>query len=276
MLVTRPGGALTAVRGGPFLHRAAAGRTWRVSAGVFWQVHPAAADVLAGAVLGTLRPQPGEVALDLYCGAGLFAGLLAEAVGPGGTVIGIESDPAAVRDARHNLRATPWARVHRGDAAEVLARPEPVDADIAVLDPPRSGAARGVLDRLRARRRACARWPTCPATRPRWPGTSRSAGGGLAAGPAPRVRRLPDDAPRGVRRHAAPGLTAAQRRPPAAQGAVVDVAAAAGAWGAGAPGRGDLLEAGRGRHLQRGQVGRGGGEPVEEVWLCPRFACTGR
>jgi tRNA/tmRNA/rRNA uracil-C5-methylase (TrmA/RlmC/RlmD family) len=150
VLVTQPGGALTAVRGGPFLHQAAAGRTWRVSAGVFWQVHPAAADVLAGAVLGTLRPQPGEVALDLYCGAGLFTGLLAEAVGPGGTVIGIESDPAAVRDARHNLRATPWARVHRGDAAEVLARPDPVDADIAVLDPPRAGAARGVLDRLRA------------------------------------------------------------------------------------------------------------------------------
>src|SRR4029077_7441313 len=94
--------------------------------------------------------QRGEVPLDLYCGAGLFTGLLAEAVGPGGTVIGIESDPAAVRDARHNLRAPPWARVHRGDAAEVLARPEPVDADIAVLDPPRAGAARGVLDRLRA------------------------------------------------------------------------------------------------------------------------------
>jgi tRNA/tmRNA/rRNA uracil-C5-methylase (TrmA/RlmC/RlmD family) len=150
VLVTGRGGALTAVRGGPFLHHVAAGRTWRVSAGVFWQVHPAAADVLAEAVLGTLQPRNGEVALDLYCGAGLFTGLLAEAVGPGGTVIGIESDPAAVRDARHNLRATPWARVHRGDAAEVLARPEPVDADIAVLDPPRAGAARGVLDRLLA------------------------------------------------------------------------------------------------------------------------------
>jgi tRNA/tmRNA/rRNA uracil-C5-methylase (TrmA/RlmC/RlmD family) len=172
VLVTQPGGALTAVRGGPFLHQAAAGRTWRVSAGVFWQVHPAAADVLAEAVLGTLQPRNGEVALDLYCGAGLFTGLLAEAVGPGGTVIGIESDPAAVRDARHNLRATPWARVHRGDAAEVLARPEPVDADIAVLDPPRPGACwTGCWPAA-----ACAGSRTCPATRPRWPGTSRCCG----------------------------------------------------------------------------------------------------
>ncbi len=70
----------------------------------FWQVHPAAADTLAAAVLAALAPQPGDVALDLYCGAGLFAGVLAPAVGPDGQVIAVESDSAAVRDARHNLR----------------------------------------------------------------------------------------------------------------------------------------------------------------------------
>jgi tRNA/tmRNA/rRNA uracil-C5-methylase (TrmA/RlmC/RlmD family) len=139
---------LTALRGGPFLHRTAAGRTWRTSAGVFWQVHPAAADVLAGLVGEILRPQPGDVALDLYCGAGLFAGALASAVGPSGTVIGIESDRAAVRDARHNLRDTPWARIHRGDAAEVLGHAGWDQAGLAVLDPPRTGVARPVLDQL--------------------------------------------------------------------------------------------------------------------------------
>jgi tRNA/tmRNA/rRNA uracil-C5-methylase (TrmA/RlmC/RlmD family) len=143
-------GRLTALRGGPFLQQDAAGRTWRVSAGVFWQVHPAAADALTEAVRQAAQPQPGDVALDLYCGAGLFAGLLADAVGPSGTVIGIESDGAAVRDARHNLRATPWARVHRGDVAEVLARAGWAQARIAVLDPPRAGAGRAVLDQLLA------------------------------------------------------------------------------------------------------------------------------
>ena len=103
--------------GDGYLRQRAAGRPWRVSAAGFWQVHPGAADTLAAAVLDALRPQPGEVALDLYCGAGLFAGVLAAAVGPSGAVIGIEADAAAVRDARRNLRATPWARVHRGDAA---------------------------------------------------------------------------------------------------------------------------------------------------------------
>jgi tRNA/tmRNA/rRNA uracil-C5-methylase (TrmA/RlmC/RlmD family) len=139
---------LTALRGGPFLHRTAAGRTWRTSAGVFWQVHPAAADLLAGLVGEILRPQPGDVALDLYCGAGLFAGALASAVGPSGTVIGIESDRAAVRDARHNLRDTPWARIHRGDVAEVLGHAGWDQASLAVLDPPRTGVARPVLGQL--------------------------------------------------------------------------------------------------------------------------------
>ncbi len=66
-------------------------------------------------------------------------------------MIAVEADAAAVRDARHNLRATPWARVHRGDAAAVLARNGLSGASLAVLDPPRSGVARPVIDLLSAR-----------------------------------------------------------------------------------------------------------------------------
>jgi len=131
-----------------FLTQRAAGRDWRVAASGFWQVHPAAADVLAGAVLASLAPRAGETALDLYCGAGLFAGVLAEAVGPGGAVIGVEQDQAAVRDARHNLRSAPWARVHRGDAAEVLGAIGTQGASIAVLDPPRAGVDRALVELL--------------------------------------------------------------------------------------------------------------------------------
>jgi tRNA/tmRNA/rRNA uracil-C5-methylase (TrmA/RlmC/RlmD family) len=125
----------------------AAGRDWRVSATGFWQVHPAAADTLAAAVLDALRPQPGDVVLDLYCGAGLFAGVLAGAVGPSGVVIGIEADADAVRDARHNLRGTRWARVHRGDAAALL-EGNRSSATLAVVDPPRTGLDRKVVDLL--------------------------------------------------------------------------------------------------------------------------------
>jgi len=120
---TGPSGRrLTPVRGRAYLHQRAAGRDWRVSAGAFWQVHPGVADALTEAVLTALEPRPGDAALDLYCGVGLFAGALAPAVGPGGTVAGVEADPVAVRDARHNLRPWPWARVHKGDVAAILRR----------------------------------------------------------------------------------------------------------------------------------------------------------
>jgi len=153
VIVTPPGTA------SGHLRQQAAGRSWRVSAEAFWQVHPGAADTLAGAVLDTLRPQPGDVALDLFCGAGLFAGALAAQVGPGGAVIAVDADRAAVRDARHNLRGTPWARVYAGDVARVLARGGWPQPGIAVLDPPRPGASRRVIERLLTPRVAGRRRP---------------------------------------------------------------------------------------------------------------------
>ncbi len=133
-----------------------------MGASAFWQVHPGAADVLTGVVMAELAPGPGDVALDLYCGAGLFAGSLAQAVGPGGTVIGVEADNAAVRDARHNLREWPWARVHKGDVADVLSRGGQLGAlppaRLVVADPPRAGLAREVIDYLGAAENGAAKF----------------------------------------------------------------------------------------------------------------------
>ena len=173
-VLRRSGHRLTPVRGHAYLSQRAAGRAWRVSAGAFWQVHPGAADALTEAVLAALQPRPGDTALDLYCGAGLFAGALAPVVGPGGIVAGVEADPAAVRDARHNLRDWPWARVHKGDVAAVLGRhgrrgggrDAPPNAErgalpaarLVVADPPRSGLAREVIDYLAAARPGAARF----------------------------------------------------------------------------------------------------------------------
>jgi tRNA/tmRNA/rRNA uracil-C5-methylase (TrmA/RlmC/RlmD family) len=93
----------------------AAGRDWRVPEGGFWQVHPGAADALAAAVLEAAQARPGDVVLDLYAGVGLFAGVLAPVVVPG-RVHAVESDRAA----------------------------------IVVLDPPRKGAGRAVIDGIAA------------------------------------------------------------------------------------------------------------------------------
>ena len=171
VLAAGRGGRLTTLSGRGSLRQHAAGRSWRVSAGAFWQVHPGAPDALSAAVLDLLRPRPGEVALDLFCGAGLFAGVLATAVGPGGTVVAVDTDRAAVRDARHNLRGTPWARVHAADAAAALARGGWPPPALAVLDPPRTGVPRQVIERLLA--------PGAPGAG--GPGAPGASGGSLRA-----------------------------------------------------------------------------------------------
>jgi tRNA/tmRNA/rRNA uracil-C5-methylase (TrmA/RlmC/RlmD family) len=145
---------LTPVRGRQYLTQFAAGRHWQVNAGGFWQVHPAAADTLSEAVVAALEPKPGDSALDLYAGAGLFAGVLAPLVGPDGSVTAIESDAAAVRDARANLDVYPWVAVHRNDVALAVADRGLPQARLVVADPPRAGLAREVVDYLTGGSRA--------------------------------------------------------------------------------------------------------------------------
>jgi tRNA/tmRNA/rRNA uracil-C5-methylase (TrmA/RlmC/RlmD family) len=130
-------------------------RAFRVSGGGFWQVHPGAAPTLLDAVLDGLDAQPGESALDLYCGVGLFTASVAQRVGPTGRVTAVETDRVAVEDARHNLADLPGVRVERGRVDHVLRRPHLRRADLVVLDPPRSGAGKSVvslLSRVGARR----------------------------------------------------------------------------------------------------------------------------
>ena len=126
-----------------------AGRVYAVPAGGFWQVHPAAATVLTEAVTAALEPRPGEVLLDLYAGSGLFAGVLAPLVAPGGSVIAVEGDAAAVAAARDNLDGMPAVRVV-ADRVDVALTNGLGPADLVVLDPPRTGAGREVVVRVAA------------------------------------------------------------------------------------------------------------------------------
>jgi tRNA/tmRNA/rRNA uracil-C5-methylase (TrmA/RlmC/RlmD family) len=140
--------AVHRVHGRDFVRERAAGRTWRVGDGGFWQVHPKAADLLVEAVMQGLMPRKGDMALDLYCGVGLFAGALAERVGESGAVLGIESGRRAVQDARHNLQDLPRVRIEQGKVDHVLPRTGITEADLVVLDPPRTGARRPTVQHL--------------------------------------------------------------------------------------------------------------------------------
>ena len=120
--------------------------TWRVAGDGFWQVHRAAPEVLAGAVLDAAGAVAGERVVDLYSGAGLFAVPLADAVGPSGRVVAVEGDARAAQDARRNLHDRGHVDLHLGAVRDVLASGVVGRADVVVLDPPRVGAARAVLE----------------------------------------------------------------------------------------------------------------------------------
>jgi 16S rRNA (cytosine1402-N4)-methyltransferase len=93
--------------------------------------------VLAGELIELLDPRPGEIAIDATFGGGGHARLLAERIGPSGTLIAIDRDPAAAeRFAEFGERVECTTRFLLADFAAGLARlaAEGVRADIVYLD----------------------------------------------------------------------------------------------------------------------------------------------
>ena len=123
-------------------------RDFTVAADGFWQVHPAAPETLVTTVLELLDPRAGESVLDLYAGVGLFAAFLADRVGPTGRVVAIEGDRRASELSAGNV---PAAEVTAGDVAAVLGSAYDGPVDLVVLDPPREGARRPVVEQVAAR-----------------------------------------------------------------------------------------------------------------------------
>jgi tRNA/tmRNA/rRNA uracil-C5-methylase (TrmA/RlmC/RlmD family) len=148
-LVTTRDGA-TYADGPLVLDEEAAGRTWKVTGSGFWQVHPGAADTLVAAVLEGLDPQPGERAVDLYSGVGLFTAALADRVGLTGHVVAVESDEVAVADAQENLHDLHQVSLVRDRVDRALAADVTGLRDLVVLDPPRTGAKRDVVAAITA------------------------------------------------------------------------------------------------------------------------------
>ena len=122
--------------------------SFKVAADGFWQVHPGAPAALVSAVLGALDPAPGESVLDLYAGVGLFSAFLADRVGPDGKIVAVEGDRTASALSTGNV---PAAEVTAGDVGTVLAGLGEGSFDLVVLDPPREGARRAVVDAVAAR-----------------------------------------------------------------------------------------------------------------------------
>ena len=124
-------------------------RSWQVPVTAFWQAHRDAARTYSDLVGDWARPDPGMTAWDLYGGAGVFAAVLGDAVGESGQVVSVDSSRAATRSARATLADLPQVNVITDSVRRALTA-QRSGADVAVLDPPRGGAGREVIDLLAA------------------------------------------------------------------------------------------------------------------------------
>lgn len=140
-----PTGAV-ALRGEPGLTEMVEGRTFHLSPTSFFQASTAGAALLVRLVLAGAEIRPGETALDLYAGVGLFAAFLADA---GARVTAVDADPVAAADARHNLAKDEVSVLEEEVAAQVAALvADHEQYDVVVLDPPRRGAGARLCGRI--------------------------------------------------------------------------------------------------------------------------------
>ena len=125
------------------------GRVWRVPVTAFWQAHRDATRCYSELVADWAQLTPGMTAWDLYGGAGVFAAVLADGVGEGGAVVSVDTSRGSSRAARAALADLPQVSVVTDSVRRALAARRR-RADVAVLDPPRAGAGREVIDLLAA------------------------------------------------------------------------------------------------------------------------------
>ena len=115
-----------------------------VSAGSFFQVNTRVAELIVDHLLQVLPLNDKSVLLDVYCGVGLFSAFFAPQVK---RIIGIESDLKACDDFLYNLAGFDNVQLYDLPAEEVLPNLDEKPS-IILLDPPRGGLSKAVLDNV--------------------------------------------------------------------------------------------------------------------------------
>lgn len=136
--------------GKKFIRENANGLVFDISPGSFFQVNTEQAEVVCDIIEEFLQDNcglPVKTALDVYAGTGMLTLFLSKFADK---VYGIEIEPFAVKDALRNaeLNKIENCEFRLGDAELVLRRmyKQKTKPDIIILDPPRKGCSKRVLE----------------------------------------------------------------------------------------------------------------------------------
>ena len=132
-----------------FIYDSLCGVRFRLSPQSFYQVNPLQTEILYREALKLAKLTKKDKVIDAYCGIGTI-GLIASR--QAGSVLGIELNREAVKDARENAKHNQCKNIEFAcaDAGEYMVEMAQAGekADVVIMDPPRSGSSEVFLDCL--------------------------------------------------------------------------------------------------------------------------------
>lgn len=130
------------------------GLEFEISRDAFFQPNPYSAEKLYNKAVEFVDLQEGESALDLFCGTGTIAQILAKKY-PSSRVIGVEIVASAVEDAKKNAERNglknvtfACADVRKWLKEHFYSTVKETSKEVIVVDPPRSGIVKKSLQRI--------------------------------------------------------------------------------------------------------------------------------
>ncbi|MDY6897676.1 MAG: 23S rRNA (uracil(1939)-C(5))-methyltransferase RlmD [Cyanobacteriota bacterium] len=151
------------ISGKPYLEEEFASLKFQIRPDTFFQVNTETAEALLYEIQSELNLQGNEILVDAYCGIGTLTLPLAKQVN---LAIGLEVQKSAIDAAKNNAQYNHINNVtfYSGKVEELLSRicKKP---DIVILDPPRKGCEKTVIETLRKAKPARIVYVSCkPAT----------------------------------------------------------------------------------------------------------------
>ncbi len=135
--------------GNGYIEDTLCGCVYRISPKSFYQINPVQTEKLYGKAMELAGLNENSTVLDAYCGIGTIGLVAAKTAG---SVIGVELNPDAVKDAisnakRNNSKNARFYCADAGDFMQELAE-NGERFDVVFMDPPRSGSSKKFIESL--------------------------------------------------------------------------------------------------------------------------------